>query len=131
MAPSPGRNQRRLLQEASKKRLACLAQTRQRGAGDLAQPFHTTLPQVTPPPPRHQRQDLSHHSHLRRKHGDPGPAPAPVPRVCVRASVRPSACRETVPVTRSKQARGRQGPGYATFGVMTASLLFTLDNSLF
>lgn len=51
--------------------------------------------------------------------------------VCVRASVCPSACRETVPVTRSKQARGRQGPGYATFGVMTASLLFTLDNSLF
>lgn len=53
----------------------------------------------------------------------------PLCRACV--SVRPSACRETVPVTRSKQARGRQGPGYATFGVMTASLLFTLDNSLF
>lgn len=63
--------------------------------------------------------------------GTPVLRPPLCPRVCVRASVRPSACRETVPVTRSKQARGRQGPGYAMFGVMTASLLFTLDNSLF
>lgn len=99
MAPSQRRNQHRLLQEASKKRLACLARTRQRGAGDLAQPFHTTLPQVTPPPPRHQRQDLSHHSHLGGSMGTPVLRPPLCPRVCVRASVRPSACRETVPVT--------------------------------